>query len=123
MVLVPPVNERPELSFQRRGRQPGGAETSRYNLGGFILGGLTRLTSANVDETLLQSRVIGLYLDMNGNSLSKTGQETEWLRVGSSPFCQNFTGRADILSRSTVWGLPPDADLPVPKSTISPQIS
>lgn len=84
-VLVPPVNERPELSFQRRGRQPGGAETSRYNLGGFILGGLTRLTSENVDETLLQSRVIGLYSDMNGNSLSKTGQETKWLRAGSSP--------------------------------------
>lgn len=81
----PPVNERPELSFQRRGRQPGGAETSGYNLGGFILGGLTRLTSGNVAEALLQSRVMGLYLDMNGNALSKTGQETKWLRAGSSP--------------------------------------
>lgn len=39
MVLVSPVDERPELLFQRRERQPGGTETSRFNLGRFILGG------------------------------------------------------------------------------------
>lgn len=51
---------------------------------GSFSGGLTRLTSGNVAETLLQSRVMGLCLDMNGNALSKTGQETKWLRAGSS---------------------------------------